>query len=66
MPYHLKALSSLLQVAFGSNLSKALSKEIARKLYNRFSLEFPESPDKQLIDYVGDALKTLSDRSKEP
>jgi len=66
IPYRLEAFSSLLETAFGINPARILEKAIAKKLYRKISLEYVEGSDKQLTDYVADAIETLNRRESTP
>jgi hypothetical protein len=60
LPNRLDTFFSVLEGAFGQKASQVLSKVIARKLYANLSLEFVESPTKELPEYVEEIRKKLA------
>ncbi len=64
VPYRLETFFSILEGAFGYKGSRVLSRAIARKLYASLSIEFVETPEKRLTDYVEEAKKMLANKNK--
>ncbi len=58
MPYRLETLFSTLETIFGGPSSRTISKAIAKKLYAKLGLTFPDihdNPSRTLLEYVEDA-----------
>ena len=63
LPRHLPTFYSALKANFGKN-SDRIETAIARKLYQKLSLEFTETPNTELGKYVETALVKLSQREQ--
>ncbi|MGA3405860.1 MAG: hypothetical protein ABSD49_09030 [Candidatus Bathyarchaeia archaeon] len=59
VPYRLDTLFETLEQTFGVKGARTLSKAIARRLYFRFNLQFVETENYRLQDYLEQAKKEL-------
>jgi hypothetical protein len=55
VPYHVQALSSTLMKIFGPSGTATISKAIARRLFLKLELTFPNSPPRTLTEYLEEA-----------
>lgn len=61
VPFKLEALTSTLERIFGAS-SKTIGKAIARKVYAKLALTFPDNPGRTLLEYVEEAKIKLTER----
>jgi len=59
LPYRLDTAYSMLEHVFGFKGVRTIGNRIARRLYERLSLEFNDD-DRTLLDYVEDAKRKLA------
>ena len=62
IPYRLDTLVSTLQNTFGVG-GKVIGRAIARRLYAQLRLEFTNTPEKTLLEYVEQAKAMLESKS---
>jgi H2-forming N5,N10-methylenetetrahydromethanopterin dehydrogenase-like enzyme len=55
IPYKIETLCSTLQKIFGSSGMSTISRAIARKLFIKLGLTFPDGPPRTLPDYLEEA-----------
>lgn len=62
LPNNLSTFFSVLEKVFGAG-GRTIGRAVVRKLYVKLALEFVEKPDKELTDYIAEAMKQLAKRT---
>jgi len=62
LPDNLSIFFSVLEKMFGTG-GRTIGRAVVRKLYVKLALEFVEKPDKELTDYIAEAMKQLAKRT---
>jgi hypothetical protein len=63
VPYRLDSLFDTLQHTFGVAGARTLSRAIAKRIYLKFHLSFPDTPSYRLQDYIEQAKRVVVAKS---